>query len=107
MEDRHGCVVWLQPDGLHRTRQQTSTDNHVARFAPVLCIALRSDEWSPYFLEFMLDLYNGTSRGLPDLLDTQMGAHHQLDIWIDDVTIGTGNNDVLKNVVDKSFESDP
>ena len=48
----------------------------------------------PYFQEVMLDLYGGSSRSLPSLLNEGMvDLKAQLDIWIDDLTLGTGSCD--------------
>ena len=41
-------------------------------------------------MEVMLDLYGGSSRSLPSLLNEGMeDLKAQLDIWIDDLTLGT------------------
>ena len=46
----------------------------------------------PYFQEMMLDLYGGHTSGLPSLLSNSMSdLEAYLDIFIDDVQLGTGD----------------
>ena len=46
----------------------------------------------PYFQEMMLDLYGGSTRGLPSLLNNSMSdLEAYLDIFIDDIQLGTGD----------------
>ena len=50
----------------------------------------------PYFQEAMLDLYHGASRKLPCLLGESMSEHDAvLEVFVDDITIGTGHGSTL------------
>ena len=65
----------------------------------------------PYFQEAMLDLYNGSSRQLPCLLGESMVEHDAaLEIFVDDVTLGSGDGSALAScelgskALDASFD---
>ena len=45
----------------------------------------------PYFQEFMLSLFNGSSLGLDNLLQDSMSDLETFDIFVDDLDVGTGD----------------
>lgn len=46
----------------------------------------------PYFQEFMPDLYGGGSSGKSNMLgDSMVDVNASLEVWVDDVQLGTGN----------------